>query len=117
VVALDVTRLPEDHQRRVYDAFHVEVRYHPPAEEIYLRATIDGETAPVLGDLIGRIARELDIGASPVAPATVANISSAMRPGVCDVVRAPNGSREAIESAAEQHEWRQLVVQESMLLP
>jgi site-specific DNA recombinase len=46
--AIHVTALPEDSQRRLYDAFHLAIRYHQPSQELILRVSIDAETAPVL---------------------------------------------------------------------
>jgi site-specific DNA recombinase len=43
--AIDVTRLPEEQQREIYDAFHLEVRYHTRGNEVFLRITIDGRSS------------------------------------------------------------------------
>jgi site-specific DNA recombinase len=65
--AIDITRLPEDKQRRLYDAFHLEVRYHAPRNEVTLRVTIDAETAPALAHTVGTA---LEIPQPRTAPKT-----------------------------------------------
>lgn len=50
VTSVDVTRLPDEQQRQLYDAFHLEVRYHPPTNTVTPRVTINAETAPALAD-------------------------------------------------------------------
>ena len=44
--AIDITRLPEDHQRELYDAFHLRIRYNALTYEIIIRVTLDADTAP-----------------------------------------------------------------------
>ena len=51
----DLTRLPEDHQRRLFDAFHLEVRYNALAGEIILRASVHADTAPALAAVIDQV--------------------------------------------------------------
>jgi DNA invertase Pin-like site-specific DNA recombinase len=57
LTAIDITLLPEEQQRRLYDAFHLEVRYDLPQHALILRVTIDAETAPALLDTIDSHAR------------------------------------------------------------
>jgi hypothetical protein len=45
---IDLTRMPEPEQRRLYDAFHLDLRYHATRKEVTIRVTITGETAPLL---------------------------------------------------------------------
>src|SRR5947199_289016 len=45
---IDLTRLKEDHQRRLYDAFHLEMRDHAPDRRITIRVTITAATLPAL---------------------------------------------------------------------
>src|SRR5207245_2435156 len=52
---LDVTLLPEDTQRRLYDTFHLEIRYNAPRREAILRITIDAETAPALTQAVNTL--------------------------------------------------------------
>jgi hypothetical protein len=44
----DVTLLPESYQRRLYDAFHLQIRYDDRGNALVIRVTIDSETAPGL---------------------------------------------------------------------
>jgi len=46
---IDLDRLPEERQRRLYDAFHLELRYNDLTSELELRVTITGDTATELG--------------------------------------------------------------------
>jgi site-specific DNA recombinase len=74
---LAVSRLPEEQRRRLFDAFHLELRYDDRTNELDLRVTITGETA----DLLSATVREI-----------VANPS-----------RAPSGSHSAAQPEAEDH--------------
>lgn len=53
---VDLARVPEELQRRLYNAFVLEVRYSRPREEVTLRVTIPGH----LLDGLVAITRELD---------------------------------------------------------
>ncbi|GGR67491.1 hypothetical protein GCM10010252_01550 [Streptomyces aureoverticillatus] len=55
---VDLTRVPEEKQRQLYDAFGLEVRYSRPREELALRVTIPGHMV----DALARITRGLDMG-------------------------------------------------------
>ena len=44
----DITLLPEQLQRALYDVFHLEVRYHPQANRLTLRVTVSEGTASAL---------------------------------------------------------------------
>ncbi|WP_235093356.1 hypothetical protein [Streptomyces sp. A1-5] len=46
-----IAALPEPDQRRLYDAFQLEVRYHRPRREIQLQATVPAATAGELSAL------------------------------------------------------------------
>jgi hypothetical protein len=50
---VDLCRLPEDRQRRVYDAFHLELRYNDLTSELDIRVTITGDTATELAATVG----------------------------------------------------------------
>jgi hypothetical protein len=52
---LDVTLLPADLQRALYDVLHLELRYQPAADELVLRVTLSADTVPALADTIDRI--------------------------------------------------------------
>jgi hypothetical protein len=45
---IDLARLDEDHQRWLYDAFHLEMRYHALDRTVTIRVTITAETLPAL---------------------------------------------------------------------
>src|SRR5262249_30287609 len=55
---VDLNRLSEDQQRRIYDAFHLELRYNAPRRDVTIRVSITGETAPILGTTIETILDE-----------------------------------------------------------
>jgi hypothetical protein len=86
----DVTLLPEDTQRRLYDAFHLEVRYHGPRNEAILRITIDAETAPALAQAVNTALNAATPGHTPEIAKTAAG-AAAPTAGktVCDVLCAP----------------------------
>ncbi len=92
--AIDVTLLPQDQQRRLYDAFHLEIRYHAPTNDITLRVTIAAETAPVLAATTNAV---LNIPKPRGATETPQNGAGAAAPtpnvNVCDVLRAPGRIR------------------------
>lgn len=64
LTAIDITLLPEEQQRHLYGAFHLEVRYDLPTHTLVLRVTIDAETAPALINAVDRV--------TPPTPATPA---------------------------------------------
>jgi len=53
--SLAVSRLPEAKRRRLFDAFHLELRYDDRTSELDLRVTITGETAAMLSDTVQEI--------------------------------------------------------------
>ena len=91
---IDITLLPEDTQRRLYDTFHLEVRYNTPRREAILRITIDAETAPALAQAVNTA---LNIPAPRPSPETAKPAAGADAPAagkaVCDVLSAPGRIR------------------------
>lgn len=55
---IDITLLPEEKQRELYEAFGLEVRYSRPGEQLTLRVTIPGHVV----DALASITRGLDVG-------------------------------------------------------
>jgi site-specific DNA recombinase len=53
--AIDLDRLPEDELRALYDVFQLELRVHPTRQDLVVRVTVTGETAPVLTSTITKI--------------------------------------------------------------
>src|SRR6266508_3148391 len=86
---VDLARLPEDQQRRIYDAFHLDIRYNAITKEVAIRVTITGDTAPTLAATVEAI---IDQHPETRKPGTGA---AAPVPGksVCDALRAPGGIR------------------------
>jgi hypothetical protein len=50
----------------IYDAFHLEVRYHTRGNEVFLRIAIDGEAAPALVRARTRSLSTVSLGLSSV---------------------------------------------------
>ncbi len=86
---VDLARLPEDQQRRIYDAFHLDIRYNAITKEVAIRVTITGDTAPTLAATVEAI---IDQHPETRKPGTGA---AAPVPGksVCDALRAPGRIR------------------------
>ena len=57
---IDVSRLPEDRQRRLFDAFHLELRYHELTRQLEIRVTIAGDTATELSATVEAILGQPD---------------------------------------------------------
>src|SRR4051794_10221067 len=57
---IDVSRLPEDRQRRQFDAFHLELRYHELTRQLDIRVTITGDTATELSATVEAILGQPD---------------------------------------------------------
>ena len=55
---IDLARLPEDRQRALYDAFHLELRYNDLTGQLVIRVTITGETATGLAAAVNAAAGE-----------------------------------------------------------
>jgi hypothetical protein len=98
VTAADISRLPEPLLRRLFDAFHLQVRYHVTTGEIILRASVHADTAPALAAVIGQV-----IDPPPSAAPTHAATAQKQPAGevdtspagnkLCDALRAPGGIR------------------------
>jgi hypothetical protein len=89
---IDLARLPEDQQRRLYDTFHLELRYNDRTREFGLRVTITGETAAELGATVAGIAGQ-------PAPSGSGRQRTAPDDLVAGALRARGGSRTAHQSA------------------
>ena len=55
---IDLSRLPEDQQRRIYDAFHLVLRYNALNREVTIRVSITADTAPILAATIESVLGE-----------------------------------------------------------
>ncbi|MBI1758793.1 MAG: recombinase family protein [Actinobacteria bacterium] len=86
---IDPTRLPEDHQRRLYDAFHLDLRYNAHTRELRIRATITRDTAPTIATTINTLTSDHP---HTQPPATETTRSVPGGPG-CDALRAPGRIR------------------------
>jgi site-specific DNA recombinase len=80
---IDVGRLPEERQRRLYDAFHLELRYNDLTGELDLRVTITGDTATELGATIQAVLGTAEAGDPALASDDL----------VADPLRARGGTR------------------------
>jgi hypothetical protein len=87
--AIDITLLPEQQQRRLYDAFHLELHYDLPQHALILRVTIDAETAPAL---LGTIDNETDPPVTAPAGDPVGHPPQPPAPG-WDALRSLPGAR------------------------
>jgi site-specific DNA recombinase len=92
---IDLTLLPDEQQRHLYDAFHLEVRYDLPSDSVILRVTIEAETAPAVANAVATAINAL---AKPTAPDTQkpgAGADEAPTPGRAgwDVLSAPGRIR------------------------
>ena len=65
---INLDRLPEERQRRLYDAFHLELRYNDLTSELDLRVTITGETATELGATVQAILEAPETGDAAPGP-------------------------------------------------
>jgi site-specific DNA recombinase len=57
VTSRDLTTLPEDIQRQLYDAFHLQIRYHHTQRRVTIQVTLSAANAP---DLAQRITAATD---------------------------------------------------------
>src|SRR2546421_9826819 len=94
VSQIDITGLPEHQQRHLYDAFHLEVRYHAATDGAILRITIDADTAPALARIVSDT---LSLPTPRPSPETAEPAAGAQAPAaggvVCHVRSAPGGIR------------------------
>lgn len=51
-IQVDLQRLPVDWQRRLYDVFHLDLRYNPLTGELDLSVTVSGDTVGELGSMV-----------------------------------------------------------------
>jgi acetylornithine deacetylase/succinyl-diaminopimelate desuccinylase-like protein len=79
ITSQDLTQLPEEIQRQLYDAFHLQIRYHYAERRITIRITVSAATVHTLAD--------------SVAAATGATRAGPQGPGACaDLVSTPGGT-------------------------
>jgi hypothetical protein len=106
---IDLARLPEDQQRRLYDAFHLEIRYNDLTRELDLRVTITGDTVAELGITVAAIVGR---------PAPSAGDGQRTAPGdrVADALRARGGSRTPPQPGIASRGGGQLIIEERVLL-
>jgi site-specific DNA recombinase len=99
---IDLSSLPDDQQRRIYDAFHLELRYNALTREVSIRVSITGETAPVLAATIESILGESSKADAPVSEAEASDTGASRQrvvrqipegEVVADALRAPGTSR------------------------
>jgi hypothetical protein len=83
---IDIAGLPTDQQRQLFDAFQLELRYHPLTREVIIRVTVTADSAPILAATLDKIVHRRHAD----NPGTEADASA---PEVCDVLRAPPGTR------------------------
>lgn len=48
LASIDLSRLPEDETRALFDIFHLELRVHPTRHDLVIRVTVTSDTAPTL---------------------------------------------------------------------
>jgi site-specific DNA recombinase len=116
--AIDLTQLPEDDQRELYNAFGLEIRYNALRREVTLRVSLDGETAPLLSANINRTIQGSHQRDEPKTE-TPGPEALASGPGgrVCDASRAPGRPRETSQSIDEEGKRVPLLIEEVILLP
>jgi hypothetical protein len=109
--------LPEDSQRRLYDAFHLELRYNALCGEAIIRISIDAETAPALTQAVNAVLSTTTPGQTPETAKTAVGAGAPTAgKAVCDVLSAPGGGSTGRERPAEQEKRVFLVVEESVIL-
>jgi 2-polyprenyl-6-methoxyphenol hydroxylase-like FAD-dependent oxidoreductase len=86
---IDVRRLPEDHQRALYDAFHLELRYNSVHQQFTIRVTVTGDAASAIAPTVGVAVTE---GKRPQRSGPGAD-APGPGPTVRDVLCAPPGTR------------------------
>jgi site-specific DNA recombinase len=93
----DLGRLPEDRQRRVYDAFHLELRYNDLSGELDIRVTITGDTATELAATVKAATEQSSHlgtpGSTEPAPVRDDLVAEALRARGGTRTRTPRGSR------------------------
>jgi hypothetical protein len=121
---IDLTRLPDDQQRRIYDAFHLEIRYNTVRNEAIIRVTVTSGIAPALAATVGKSVHQQ----RPNRPATGTDATIPSQ-RVGDVFGAPPDARiPNVETGPRQAQVRlpgrirtgaqagQLVISESFLV-
>lgn len=107
--AVKVHELPEAGLRRLYDAVHLELRYHPNRRDLVIKASISSETLPAIAATIeeilyGRTApNPFTAHDSEAIDQSVRDVrhDSAREVPVRDVLRAPGGARDSPGRIAE----------------
>ena len=122
--SLAVSRLPEEQQRRLFDAFHLELRYNDLTNELDIRVTITGETATTLGATVEAVLDSpngIPGGGDPVpgpspAPDGLRNGPQPLADDLCaGPLRARGGSRKGPQRPPPKGTG-QLVIQERLKL-
>jgi hypothetical protein len=85
---IDIARLPDDQQRRIYDAFRLELRYNAVRNEAIIRVTVTSGTASAIAGTAGKAIDRLNPG-RPEAGTNTPTVGKR----VGDVFGAPPGTR------------------------
>ena len=86
---IDIRRLPEDQQRSIYEAFHLELRYNCLRKELTIRVTITADSAPAIAATVGAVKGARPDAKKPRSGAQAPDLSNKVR----DVQSAPPGTR------------------------
>jgi hypothetical protein len=88
---IDVRRLPEERRRRLFDAFHLELRYNDLSHDLAIRVTITGETATELDAVQALLSTPEGTDADPLRAQSGSH--SAPQPKADDLVVDLQGAR------------------------
>ncbi len=101
LIQFDLLELPEEYQRRLFDAFHLELRYNRHLHQLTAKVTVYAETVdalrgamPTLDDVRSRSSDEAGEPCTARVPAQRGPVPGAHAPGTgSHVWRAPGGIR------------------------
>jgi site-specific DNA recombinase len=93
VLDVDLAGLPEDLQRQLFDAFHLQIRYHQPTNRATLRVTINGDTSRQLTELSPVPSDDGDPRDAGQRTPTPPRATAAGTEAFSDAMSAPNGIR------------------------
>jgi hypothetical protein len=89
ITAADLTVVPEDLLRDLYENFNLEVRYHPPEHTVTIRVAVREDRLPAMHAALGHATSPAEAATSPNHPERRHSFQARRT----DVLGTPNGIR------------------------
>lgn len=114
----DLLALPEDLQRQLYDAFHLQIRYDQPKHQVTLRVTVSAATVDSLRSKITSVVAAAEQQKPPKSEQTLEADAVALASRVVShVVGAPGGTHRASATISDLRQRAPVEIEYRYVLP